>query len=36
MFRRNWAEKYGFGFELPALVPNVSKSAARDEAAEAA
>ncbi len=24
-FRREWAEKCGFGFELPSVVPNVPK-----------
>jgi hypothetical protein len=36
MFRRTWAEKYDLGFELPAVVPNVPKDAALDEAAQAA
>jgi integrase len=36
MFRRSWAEKCGFGFDLLAVVPNVPKNAALDEAAEAA
>jgi hypothetical protein len=25
VFRRMWAEKCGFGFELPSVVPNVPK-----------
>lgn len=25
-FRRTWAEKCGFGFELPAVVPNVPRN----------
>jgi hypothetical protein len=25
-FRRIWAEKCGFGFELPSVVPNVPKN----------
>ncbi len=25
-FRREWAERAGFGFTLPAVVPNVSKT----------
>jgi hypothetical protein len=24
-FRKEWAEKCGFGFELPSVVPNVPK-----------
>jgi hypothetical protein len=24
-FRRTWAERCGFGFELPSVVPNVPK-----------
>ena len=24
-FRRKWAERCGFGFELPSVVPNVPK-----------
>ena len=35
-FRRKWAERCGFGFELPPVVPNVPKTAQKTEAAEAA
>jgi len=35
-FRKLWAEKCGFGFELPSVVPNVPKTAEETEAAEAA
>jgi integrase len=35
-FRRKWAERCGFGFELPSVVPNVPKTAEKTEAAEAA
>jgi len=35
-FRRKWAERRGFGFELPSVVPNVPKTAEKTEAAEAA
>jgi hypothetical protein len=35
-FRREWAEKCGFGFELPSVVPNVPKIEKNDEAEEAA
>jgi integrase len=30
-FRREWAEKAGFGFELPPLVPNVPKIGVKDD-----
>lgn len=35
-FRKMWAEKSGFGFELPSVVPNVPKIAEEVEAANAA
>jgi hypothetical protein len=35
-FRRKWAERCGFGFELPSVVPNVPKTAEKAEAEEAA
>jgi integrase len=35
-FRRVWAEKCGFGFDLPSVVPNVPKTEENDEAAKAA
>ena len=35
-FRKKWAEKCGFGFELPSVVPNVPKKAAKTKAAKAA
>jgi len=35
-FRRKWAERCGFGFELPSVVPNVPKIAEIAEAAKAA
>jgi integrase len=35
-FRRVWAEKSGFGFELPSVVPNVPKKEDQSEAAKAA
>jgi len=35
-FRRKWAERCEFGFELPSVVPNVPKTAEKTEAAEAA
>ena len=35
-FRKMWAEKSGFGFELPSVVPNVPKTAEKTEAAKAA
>jgi integrase len=35
-FRRKWAEKCGFGFELSSKVPNVPKIDGKDEATEAA
>ncbi len=31
-FRRRWAERCGFGFELPSVVPNVPKTAEKTEA----
>jgi hypothetical protein len=36
VFRRKWAERCGFGFELPSVVPNVPKTAEKAEAAKAA
>jgi integrase len=35
-FRKEWAEKSGCGFELPAVVPNVPKTEPKAEAAKAA
>jgi len=35
-FRKMWAEKSGYGFELPSVVPNVPKIAEQAEAAKAA
>ena len=35
-FRRKWAERCGFGFELPSVVPNVPKTAEKNEATKAA
>ncbi len=35
-FRRKWAERCEFGFELPSVVPNVLKTAEKNEAAKAA
>ena len=35
-FRRNWAEKRGYGFELSSVVPNVPRIAEQAEAANAA
>ncbi len=35
-FRREWAEKAGFGFKLPSVVPNVPKIEEKDEAKKAA
>ncbi len=35
-FRREWAEKCGFGFELPSVVPSVSKAEETDEAMKVA
>ncbi|HEY1657501.1 MAG TPA: hypothetical protein VGG14_04095 [Candidatus Sulfotelmatobacter sp.] len=35
-FRKMWAEKCGFGFELPSVVPNVPKITEKTEAAKAA
>ena len=33
-FRREWAERSGFGFELPLVVPNVPKITEKTEAIE--
>jgi integrase len=35
-FRREWAEKCGFGFKLPSVVPNVPKMEEKDETKKAA
>jgi integrase len=35
-FRRKWAERCGFGFELPSVVPNVPKIVQKPAAAKAA
>jgi hypothetical protein len=35
-FRKEWAEKAGFGFELPSVVPNVPKMERKSEARKAA
>ena len=35
-FRKIWAERCGFGFEFPSVVPNVPKTAEKAEAREAA
>jgi hypothetical protein len=35
-FRKMWAEKSGFGFELPSVVPNVPRIAEKSEEAIAA
>ena len=35
-FRREWAEKSGYGFELPSVVPNVPRIAEQTKAAQAA
>ena len=35
-FRKMWAEKCGFGFELPSVVPNVPKITEKTEAPKAA
>jgi hypothetical protein len=35
-FRKMWAEKCDYGFELPSVVPNVPKIAENAEAANAA
>jgi hypothetical protein len=35
-FRKEWAERCGFGFKLPSVVPNVPKMEENEEAAEAA
>jgi hypothetical protein len=35
-FRRTWAERCGFGFELPSVVPNVPKTSVKTRAAKAA
>jgi integrase len=32
-FRKNWAERSGFGFELPSVIPNVPRIEETDEAA---
>ncbi len=32
--RRKWAERCGFGFELPSVVPNVPKTAGRSRSSE--
>ena len=34
-FRREWAERSGFGFELPSVVPNVPRTELKDEALKA-
>lgn len=34
-FRRKWAEKAGFAFKLPLVVPNVPKIEEKDEAKKA-
>jgi integrase len=36
LFRKEWAERCGFGFELPSVVPNVPKTEGKDEVLEAA
>jgi hypothetical protein len=35
-FRKEWAEKCGFGFELPSVVPSVQKKEERSIILEAA
>jgi len=35
-FRRKWAERCGFGFQLPSVVPNVPKCTEKTEVAIAA
>jgi hypothetical protein len=35
-FRREWAEKCGFGFNLPSVVPNVPKTEKKEEARKVA
>ena len=35
-FRKGWAEKCGFGFELPSVVPNVPKKEDKSKSAKAA
>ena len=35
-FRREWAERCGFGFELPSVVPNVPKMVQKSASAKAA
>jgi hypothetical protein len=35
-FRKEWAEKAGFGFELPSVVPNVPKIDVKDDATRVA
>ncbi len=34
VFRRKWAERCGFGFELPSVVPNVPKTAEKPESSK--
>ena len=34
-FRKEWAEKCGFGFELPAVVPNVAEKQVETKSAGA-
>jgi hypothetical protein len=34
-FRKAWAENCGFGFELPLVVPNVSKKTEKSKSAKA-
>jgi hypothetical protein len=36
VFRRKWAERCGFGFELPSVVPSVPKCTEKTEGAIAA
>jgi hypothetical protein len=35
-FRRKWAERCGFGFQVPSVVPNVPKCTEKTEVAIAA
>jgi hypothetical protein len=35
-FRREWAEKCGFGFKMPSVVPNVPKTEKKYEAQKVA
>jgi hypothetical protein len=35
-FRRQWAEKCGFGFELPSVVPNVPRTVKKNDPEKAA